>query len=372
MHFKLEHVLNELAVSFKDQEPLTLAYGDDHNASVMIRPLTAEEKEQYDGEGLMCTAFTEEEPSGDLLTIFERLANNLMPEGFKKPKTTNSAFVQDEHEYIDNEGRIKEKHVAPASLFPECYQAFESQLLHKLTERIRHTVKIIRWRKAVNSSHNPVRFTLGMSWSFDGQNWQGMPASISYRMSLKLVPSCSPKLQDEIESLIKANVNEPLGHELFLEAWQNREKNPRSALIIGITAAEVGFKQCVGKLVPDAEWLATNSPSPPLVKMLSHYLPTLPTKLKIQDKVLKPPRSIRKALDEGIAARNDTTHAGIAPPKGEELEKLLLSVRDLLYLLDVYCGFEWALNNIRTEVQLEMIEEFGLKTASRKKDVETR
>jgi hypothetical protein len=287
-----------------------------------------------------------------------------MPEGFKKPKMANSAFEQDGHEYIDSEGRIKGTHMPPASLFPGCFQIFESQLLHRLTECIRQTVKIIRWRKAINSSHNPVRFTRGMSWSFDGQEWHGMPASISYRISLNLPPSCSPKLQDEIESLIRADADELLGHDLFLEAWQNKDTNPRSALIIGIAAAEVAFKQCVVKLVPDAEWLITECPSPPLTIMLSRYLPSLPVKLKIQGHVVRPPKTIRQALEDGIKARNKTTHAGVAPPNGEELEKVLLSVRDLLYLLDYYCGFSWAFGNIRPEVQEEMIKEFKLTTTA--------
>ena len=67
-------------------------------------------------------------------------------------------------------------------------------------------------------------------------------------------------MRSEMESLIKAVNNEPIGHELFLEAWELRKSNPRSALIIGMSAAEVGFKQCIGKLVRDAEWLATNAP----------------------------------------------------------------------------------------------------------------
>jgi hypothetical protein len=135
-------------------------------------------------------------------------------------------------------------------------------------------------------------------------------------------------MQDEIEGLIRADANEPLGHELFLEAWQNRRTNPRSALIIGIAAAEVGFKQCVGKLVPDAEWLITECPSPPLTTMLSHYLPILPVKLKIQGQVVKPPKTIRKALADGIEARNGTTHAGVPPPNGEDLEKnIIVSAR---------------------------------------------
>jgi hypothetical protein len=46
------------------------------------------------------------------------------------------------------------------------------------------------------------------------------------------------------------------------------------------------------------------------------------------------------------------------------LKELLLAIRDLLYLLDFYCGFEWALDQIRDEVRQEMVNEFGLKTTN--------
>lgn len=170
----------------------------------------------------------------------------------------------------------------------------------------------------------------------------------------------SPQAIEELENLMRAAVNEPVGHDLFLEAWQQVGTNPRSALIIGMAAAQIGFKQCVGRLVPDAEWLADNVPSPPLPKMVSEYLPLLPAKLKIAGRVLKPPRSIRTELHNGVKARNGTAHAGSESPKTEDLEKLLLAVRDLLYLLDLYCGFDWAIEHIRDEVKEEMIEEFAL------------
>ena len=174
----------------------------------------------------------------------------------------------------------------------------------------------------------------------------------------------SSRLHDEMEALMNAGNSEPLGHELFLEAWGLRSENPRSALIIGMSAAEVGFKQCIGKLVPEAEWLANNCPTPPLDRMLSTYLPLLPAKLRIEEHVLKPSGRIRSAIRKGIEARNRTAHVGSESPKAEFLEELLLSIRDLLYLLDFYCGFEWALEYIRDEVRQEMVKEFGLVTTN--------
>ncbi len=39
MHFKLEVLLNKLAIGFQEQEPLTFSIGDQQGTSVTIRPL---------------------------------------------------------------------------------------------------------------------------------------------------------------------------------------------------------------------------------------------------------------------------------------------------------------------------------------------
>lgn len=155
--------------------------------------------------------------------------------------------------------------------------------------------------------------------------------------------------------LVEGSTTEPLGHELYREAWQQKTENPRSALVIGLAAAEVGFKQCVSTLTPTSQWLMENVPSPPLVSMVKNYLPLLPTKLKIYGKVLPPPSKLTKAIQKGVETRNKTIHVGNPAPAPEELESLLLAIRDLLYILDYYCGAEWALDNVRPEIRSELL-----------------
>ena len=236
---------------------------------------------------------------------------------------------------------------------------------HKLADSIRRTARVIRWRWAMNVQHEPIKTSSGVYWSLDNKTWLPVPRELNLSGGgFEFYFPLSHRIRSEMESLIKAGKDEPLGHDLFLEAWNLRKSNPRSALIIGMAAAEVGFKQCISKLVPDAEWLANNAPTPPLDKMLSNYLPELPAKLRIEGRVLKPSQTIRNAIRKGIQARNSTVHVGSKAPKWDDLEKLLLSIRDFLYLLDYYCGFEWALEYIRDEVRAEMVTEFDLKSTN--------
>jgi hypothetical protein len=125
---------------------------------------------------------------------------------------------------------------------------------------------------------------------------------------------------DELQSvqeLTTMGSYEPLGHELFHEAWELRNDNPRSSLVIGLAAAETGFKQFSSNLIPEASWLIQNVPSPPLVKMLQNFLPQIPTKNKIYGKTLSPPQDFLDILTKGNNLRNDIVHG-----KKIELKKI--------------------------------------------------
>ncbi|HEY6806142.1 MAG TPA: hypothetical protein VI306_21360 [Pyrinomonadaceae bacterium] len=353
MYFKLEVILNKLIIGFDNQQPLIFQTGDKQGTSVTIRLPTSEEKQKHKGEFLVCTALTEEEPTSEVRTVFQKLPQKPLPDTLNATEVTN----------LRMQGKLRSKN--QASKLPNALEDFTSKIHHKLADSVRRTARIIRWRWAMNIQHEPIKSTLGVYWSSDNKTWFPLPREL-YLMGghFEFYFQPSARMRSEMESLIKAGNNEPLGHELFLEAWELRKSNPRSALIIGMSAAEVGFKQCIGKLVPDAEWLATNAPTPPLDKMLSNYLPELPAKLTIEERVLKPSRTIRSAIRKGIAARNSTVHVGSKAPRWDDLEELLLSIRDFLYLLDYYCGFEWALEYIRDEVRAEMVTEFELKSTN--------
>jgi hypothetical protein len=158
----------------------------------------------------------------------------------------------------------------------------------------------------------------------------------------------------EIERLVSTGRSEPLGHALLREAWHQRGNNPRSAIIIGIAAAEVGVKECVVDLVPKAQWLVEKAPAPPLVGMLREYLPLLPVRRRIRDGVPPPPDSILNTLRKGVQLRNRVAHAGASPPGSDTVEEVLEAVRDVLWLLDYYCGFEWALNNLSRQTMMAL------------------
>jgi hypothetical protein len=219
--------------------------------------------------------------------------------------------------------------------------------------RLVETVKTLRWVLGSENEHwpfNPWRW----EWTIDGTAWNHIPINVTATGSARVVPGMSDEAARRVETLVEAGRAEPLGHELWREAWGQVGTNPRSALILGIAAAEVGFKRFAADLVPDAAWLLSELPSPPLVKMLSEYLPALPVKHRVANRVLRPPKSMRNRLDDGVRLRNDIVHGRRDTATGVEVLPILESVRDLLYLLDYYSGQLWALDRVSTEIRDEL------------------
>ena len=153
-------------------------------------------------------------------------------------------------------------------------------------------------------------------------------------------------MSKQVVELATAGTEEPLGRQLFREAWSQKNSRPRSALVIGVAAAEVGFKKLVGSLVPQAQWLVDEAQTPALSKMLSKLLPTLPVKARFEGKSIRPPKALRLQLEKAVEHRNKLVHAGEPPPKWDELEEMLRAVNDFLWICDVYQGHVWAAKHI--------------------------
>jgi hypothetical protein len=310
---------------------------------VTIRART--EKETQPGPPFAeCSASNQIEPSPIVGAMYEKLAHNELPPG---------SVRKDSARYLDETGRIKEKHAVPLDILPEPFQSFANQCQDELYDHATRTVNAVRWRLHLKGKHNPFGHK-AFEWSFDGEHWNHMPSSFSITSWITRALRVSDAIRREIETLVIAGGDEPIGHKLYREAYEQRFENPRSALVIGIAAAEVGFKQCVVSLLPDTEWLVDNAPSPPLVKMLLEYLPRLPAKCRINDKVIPPPPKIIEQLKKGITLRNAIVHIGSKKITGFTIEEILLAVQDLLWLLDYYRGVSWAIDWVRDETKKEL------------------
>lgn len=297
-------------------------------------------------DSVHCTAEKRIAPPAEIEAAFVSISENRLPEG---------TVVKKEAWYLEADGTLKPNYAIPLSHFPPWFRRFVNELHKELRDYLVSTIRVLRWRCLVEGRPNPfahVRF----EWSFDGLKWRYVPTSTSLHVELQRNVHFSPKALAEIEKLVSEGRSEPLGHELLREAQHLRSSTPRSSLLTAVAAAEVGFKECVADLVPQAKWLILKVPSPPLTKMLKEYLPNLAGRRLIKGLVSPPPKHVMRVLHEAVEKRNEVIHQGAASLTSDDLVVVLDAVSDLLFLLDYYRGQEWALENIT----LDTLDELGL------------
>ena len=219
----------------------------------------------------------------------------------------------------------------------------------RMSAFLRDFLRVVRWRTSVYGHHQLIRCAEeGLQWSHDGKDWKqsrGWLLIASLGGELRATPY-KPQLFEQVSTMVVSGDHEPVGHELLREAWNLRSHSPRSALMLGVSALEVGVKAFVVKLVPASEWICFELPAPPVVRMLEEYLHSLPVKLTINGKVFIPPRIIQ-TLKKAVFERNRVAHKGATVDDREELAEILTTIQMALYFLDYYAGYSWALNNMR-------------------------
>lgn len=147
----------------------------------------------------------------------------------------------------------------------------------------------------------------------------------------------------ELAGMAASESWELIAHQLLREAWNLRLGNPRSSLVIGVAAAEVGMKQLIANLVPDVRSLVEDLPAPPLIRMMKHSLAELPVRVEIEPE-RRCPKHLHKALDLAVQERNAVVHRGAEPTIS--LRETLVAIREFLYLLDLYKGNVWAIEHL--------------------------
>ena len=340
LFFKLEYTVQELRIP--PEAVLSFDFSGSHEVKVVLRsPSPEEQTKDHSESNAFCTASSTVEPNAKVSEIFTKIATNQII-------NSDDDSVRTYMEYKMPDGT---QITLPAlSDFPGYFRSFIKDVSGELKDIAIRTISVLRWRANELGPHNPIS-SRGLHWSTDGNFWHRVPTEIFMRVTTLEALHASEQLRVEVYNIIKGGNDAPLHHDLFREAWMERYKNPRSALVIGMAAAELSVKHCISTLIPDAEWLATNLPTPPLIRMLIDYLPKLPARCKIDGKVKPPPNEVLEVLRKGVTIRNNLSHAGTKNTSIEEVEEILQAVHDLLWLIDFYSGSEWALSFLRPETR---------------------
>jgi hypothetical protein len=325
MHFRLSLIIQQLSLHPAGVQPIELTVRREHPLDVVI---------EGPAEGdATCVVTAHLEPPKKVAAALEALAADRMPDNSRPRDEWDK-----DHEYINKDGAITGGHRVPLSLMPPVLQDFVRALSAEMTQAARDAVGVLRWRTRTLGPRQPFASN-GMSWSFDGETWLPMPRNTMLSLHADTRLEMTDGAVAQLQALLDDGEAEPLAHELFREAWSQRENNPRSALLIGVTSLETGVKSYISHCVPDARWLAEEAPSPPVVSIMTDYLPTLqppggPGVTGFDDELVK-------VLKVAIGLRNKLTHRG-EDVSTERVQLTLRAVRNVLWTLDGARGHSWA------------------------------
>lgn len=217
----------------------------------------------------------------------------------------------------------------------------------------REVVTLLRWRFDLYGASRAIAATEGLSWSDDdGVTWDTLPAFGTVSGSVRGIPRLKGEVLAAVEELARAGASEPLAQSLIREA-RELMRTPGTALVVGMMALEVGVKQLIADLVPDAAWFVEDIPSPPVVKLV-RGIDHLPVKLGSATDPPRVPKSIIREIQKGTEARNQVVHRGDVGLRLEEISSVLEAVKDVLHLCDFYGGASWALEHVRSDTLAEL------------------
>lgn len=293
-----------------------------HTLNAHFVEVAAPSTAQFEREGVAVTVTTATKPDGVFGTI-----------------TCTGAVDIDEVELPGSDGWT----ASSAGLFmlpdqrDQRYTMTIAAAYHKAEEALSQVGAVLRWRFGLSGYDAVFKDTAVEAKLADGRP-----------LDLHLIPqmamgddraSIEQGGLDAAVDLVTSSHREPVGHELWREAWNLRNSNPRSSLVIGVAAAEVGLKQVISLLVPEAKSLVENIPSPPLDAIMRKVLPDLPIRADVEP-TRRAPRHLRTAITSAVEDRNRVVHLGAMPRSN--LRETLLAIREFLYMLDMYAGQPWA------------------------------
>lgn len=337
VYFKLKLTVAELRL--RAAGPVLLTTADDTAIELLVDP-----KSEDVPPAFFLIIHKPYPAPGDMFAQIVSLAQNKLPGGSEAARP-----FPDPH--IDRDGNIEEGHTVPIGLLSDRLTRFVEETFVNLEEQAERIIRVLSWRAGIATGLPRSFVRRSKAWSLDSHSWKRWPPTLGYRLRWRPSIEMSDEILHDVKALLDSGAREPLGHELYKEALAQQFENPRSAFILAVTAVEVGLKQCISALVPDAQWLVGNLPAPPVPKMLKDYLPLLPAKHTINGQVKPPPREMRTVLSAAVEKRNAQVHAGGEGPTEEELANVLSAAQDLLWLLDYYAGNAWALDSISPQTR---------------------
>ncbi|MDO9078247.1 MAG: hypothetical protein Q7U72_12480 [Brevundimonas sp.] len=253
-------------------------------------------------------------------------------------------FIRQGKELISAEGEVSRGYIPRLNFCPSDVQELAATAEADLHGSLSRFLGLVRWRQNSDATHNLIEYS-SLYWRVADGLYHAVPHRSGGRRRVPTMVGVhwGEEREQELRQLWDApEVYEPLAHELLREASTVSQTSPRSALLIAATAAESGVKSHLARVAPDTAWLLEEMQSPPIYKILRDYIPALHS-AKGRDMGFWSDVTPRlKQVGKLFEVRNKVAHTGRAVPSDISLSDAVELVSDLLYLLDVLEGHEWA------------------------------
>src|SRR5260370_6427197 len=184
-------------------------------------------------------------------------------------------YVKHGQEQISADGAMREGFGLPFEAYPAGLRKLSDEVTELFLSVATRFVKLLIWNLQLEA---PPKFiqTHALYWqiakgdySVVGLKRQSVdapaPAGITW----------DERDQADLQLLWDSGADEPLAHELLREAKALSGSSPRSALLILVTAFELGVKAYIMPVAPQTTGLIDTMPSPPIYKLFKDYLPSL-------------------------------------------------------------------------------------------------
>jgi hypothetical protein len=263
-------------------------------------------------------------------------------------------FVWNNVETIHASGAISKEAHLPEAILPESLRDIAYQAKSILSEKLHQFLGVARWFHDLDFNTRVVRAE-ALYWGSNNAELKGVPMKQQSEF-----PGFKPVDWDGanlklFQDLLNVNeVSEPIGRSVLSEAREAYDSgNERVAVILSCVALEAGAKSYASRLLPDFEWIFEELQLPRVDTFIKKFL--LPKAFERAGKEFNSAAISKLMKDIGtlIESRNKYVHLG--HPKGKNPPQNFIEiVSDVLYLLDVLSGHEWAKAHIGSKFLQEL------------------
>lgn len=256
---------------------------------------------------------------------------------------------------IFEDGKIADGYSPRLSVCPEEVETLVLEAKTKLKSALNRVLGLLSWQQ------NP-----RLEWTLDREAlyWGSPKSKMFYATPLEYQEPITMDVMggliwNEAEERLLSqnwkvqNLAEPLGHELLREARALESNSLRSCLIMTAAALEVGVKSHCSILAPDTSWLFEKIQSPPVYRIIKEYLPKLSRESDIDENIWIELKKLSKVAEKLFELRNKVAHTGVEVSSAD-VKRFIPMVSDILYILDVIRGHEWATKNVSPKIGTKM------------------